>query len=534
MADTLKFVQAQNFSLAGSGAVIGATTIILKSFAGIDGALLTMTDFGSIGFGTLEPGNGTLEEQISFTGVTQNSNGTATLTGVSSVIFIAPYTQTSGLLKTHAGSTTFVISNTAGFYDELSGKSNDETITGTWTFPSADPTRAGIGSDTDTAVATAFVTLGQLSRQAISGASNASTTVKGIVELATQAELDARTTTGGTGALLVPTPNIIRAVLTHDSATSAVGTDAYAITLTPAVTAYTTGDVYYFKADVANTGACTLNVSGLGAKTLLTNKGLTPPDNYIAAGAMVQCMYDGTNMQILSVGSTSQLSQSIKEIYGASVAGTDTYAITVQPTPIAYAAGQVYIFKADVANTTTASLNVNSLGALNILRSDGSALQTNDIVANQIVEVAVYDGSTAKMLSPIPATIYKNGTNNSRDGATASGSQTIAHGLGVIPKRIRITASCTQSGASFDSLHSDGVYNGTTTSCLWYYTSLVSTDTADNGIDSTNLINLGYGGNSQVATVAFDATNITLTWTKAGSGATSAANAIELLWEAQT
>lgn len=93
-----------------------------------------MANFGSIGFGTLEPGNGTQEEQICFTGITQNTNGTAVLTGVSNVLFMAPYTQTPGLAKTHPGSTTFVISNTAGFYDKLTSKSDDETVTGNWTF----------------------------------------------------------------------------------------------------------------------------------------------------------------------------------------------------------------------------------------------------------------------------------------------------------------------------------------------------------------------------------------------------------------
>jgi len=115
----VKFVQAQNFSLAGAGVITGATSVVLKSFKGIDGVNLTMTDFGSLGYGTLEPGNNTQEEQISFTGVTQNSNGTATLTGVSSVLFVSPYTATAGTLKTHPGSATFIISNTSGFYNSF-------------------------------------------------------------------------------------------------------------------------------------------------------------------------------------------------------------------------------------------------------------------------------------------------------------------------------------------------------------------------------------------------------------------------------
>lgn len=129
------YAQLDPYSLGGAGVVAGATTVTLKSFQTIDGALLTMAAFGSKGFGTLEPGNGSMEEQIVFTGVVQNANGTATLTGVSSVTFLTPYTETSGLTKTHAGATTFVISNTSGYYNMFGAKENDETLTGFWNAP---------------------------------------------------------------------------------------------------------------------------------------------------------------------------------------------------------------------------------------------------------------------------------------------------------------------------------------------------------------------------------------------------------------
>lgn len=103
--------------------------------ATIDGANVAMADFGTKGYGTIEPGNSTFEEQISFTGITQNSNGTATLTGVKSVGFASPFTETTGLLKTHAGSTVFVISNTSGFTGSYANKNNAEVITQNWQVP---------------------------------------------------------------------------------------------------------------------------------------------------------------------------------------------------------------------------------------------------------------------------------------------------------------------------------------------------------------------------------------------------------------
>ena len=126
-----KSAQTQEFSLSGSGITAGSTSLVLKTFTKIDGTLLAMSDFGSIGYGTLEPGNNTQEESISFTGVTQNlSNGTCTLTGVSSVLFTTPYTKTTGVTKTHAGGTSFVISNTSGFYNDINGYIDQIAVSG--------------------------------------------------------------------------------------------------------------------------------------------------------------------------------------------------------------------------------------------------------------------------------------------------------------------------------------------------------------------------------------------------------------------
>lgn len=83
-------------------------------------------------------------------------------------------------------------------------------------------------------------------------------------------------------------------------AASSAGSDAYAITVTPAPNDYDAGDKYVFKADVGNTGAATLNVNGLGAKTIkkFASQDLATGD--IIAGQMVTVWYDGTNFQMAS------------------------------------------------------------------------------------------------------------------------------------------------------------------------------------------------------------------------------------------
>ncbi len=137
---------------------------------------------------------------------------------------------------------------------------------------------------------------------AIASAPDASLTAKGIVEVATQAEVDSGDDTGSTTAPAVVSPSTIRAKMFHDYAADSVGTDSYAITITPAITAYATGQRFTFKAGTTNTGSCTLNVSGLGAKTIKKNYNEDLITNDIRANQIVEVVYDGTNMQMVSSG----------------------------------------------------------------------------------------------------------------------------------------------------------------------------------------------------------------------------------------
>ena len=86
-------------------------------------------------------------------------------------------------------------------------------------------------------------------------------------------------------------------------AADAGANDTYTATLSPAITAYVTGAHYRFKANTANTGAATINLNSLGAKTIVKAAGgitTTLADNDIRAGQWVDLVYDGTNMQMQS------------------------------------------------------------------------------------------------------------------------------------------------------------------------------------------------------------------------------------------
>lgn len=97
--------------------------------------------------------------------------------------------------------------------------------------------------------------------------------------------------------------NTIKFLLASVFAEDAGANDTYTATLVPAPTAYITGHPYRFKANTANTGACTINFNSLGAKAIKKAAGgITTDlaDNDIRAGQWVDLVYDGTNMQMQS------------------------------------------------------------------------------------------------------------------------------------------------------------------------------------------------------------------------------------------
>jgi hypothetical protein len=75
-------------------------------------------------------------------------------------------------------------------------------------------------------------------------------------------------------------------------------TDTYVVNI-QGVTAYVPGLVIIFRANTANTTACTVNVNSLGAKALKMKNDQDPTTNYIEAGSIVMAVYDGTNFQMM-------------------------------------------------------------------------------------------------------------------------------------------------------------------------------------------------------------------------------------------
>lgn len=290
------YVQTNTLYLAGSGVIIGATTITLTSLTDIYGNVLTMSSFGTKGYITLEPDT-TNEEAATFTGITANANGTYTLTGIHTLLAQSPYTESSGLVRQHSGGTKVVVTDNVGFWNTFVNKENDATIDGLITF-----TQPPIGINPG-------------------GQPDASTTVKGIGKVSVAPVLstnpifvgdnDTRVPTAGEALALVGNNTdiavgsgnkyVTQTGLIHNTekyaADNSSSSTAYTIALAPIPTSYTTGMVIYAKIVNSNTTTTpTINVNGLGAKTIIKGSTSALVIGDIAANQFCTFIYDGTHM----------------------------------------------------------------------------------------------------------------------------------------------------------------------------------------------------------------------------------------------
>lgn len=78
-------------------------------------------------------------------------------------------------------------------------------------------------------------------------------------------------------------------------------TNAYTITPTTPLPAYTAKMTALFSPVVANTGAVTLNISGLGAKAIVSTSGAPLVSGDLAVGRYYMAVYDGTQFRLTAI-----------------------------------------------------------------------------------------------------------------------------------------------------------------------------------------------------------------------------------------
>ncbi len=249
----------------------------------------TMTYLGSsVEYGTIAP-QSSVSEFVSFTGITQNSDGTAVLTGVSRGLSRSNASTgcvaSTTLAQTHPAQTNFILSDSPCLFSEYYVLRNNATSTGTLTFTSTQMPRF----DTDPGAAaytaapnTVLVDMAQLTRTAIAGASNATRALNGLVQVAFRGQAASSTPLGSTGAFAVLTTDIATSSPSIAMSTSSVVMTRLDSRIDPSFFATTTGTTYAFGNISVNALSAFLgNASFSGSATTTFAKGLYA--NLIAA-----------------------------------------------------------------------------------------------------------------------------------------------------------------------------------------------------------------------------------------------------------
>lgn len=166
--------------------------------------------------------------------------------------------------------------------------------------------------------------------------------------------------------------------------TSVAGTDTITAVASPALTAYATGQMFYFVSAGANTGAVTLNVDSLGAKAV-TRKGATAlVAGEIASGQVCVVVYDGTRFQLITEAK-------VGDVVGPASA-TDTAVVRYDGTT-----GKL------VKNTS--NVTISDLGGLTVTPSAGGSTVFNaggvdadfTIQGDTVASLFVVDASTDRI-----------------------------------------------------------------------------------------------------------------------------------------
>lgn len=194
---SLRFVQTPTITLYASISASATSMRITPYPKDLDGTKLTITDFGSSPTVTIDPKVRNIEEIVGFTGITDNGDNTATLTGLTrNLTSKYPYT-TVGTGRQHTASAVVVFSNNPQMYARLTSWENPGTTTAVWTFSSTTKPVYDANPSFGASDGNAFVNYSTLLATAISGAGTSTEGAMGIVRLASNGQTGIASSTTG-------------------------------------------------------------------------------------------------------------------------------------------------------------------------------------------------------------------------------------------------------------------------------------------------------------------------------------------------
>ena len=202
---------------------------------------------------------------------------------------------------------------------------------------------------------------------------------------------------------------------------SVSGTDTITASAAVGMTSYTVGQVFTFVAAGANTGATTININGIGAKSITKNGTTALSAGDIATGQAITIVYDGTQFQVASrVATTYTGLATVNGIvkgngsssFSAATAGTDYAVPTTASTWSTSQRGTI------TDNVASLSFNMATTNNFKTTPTATGALTFTNITAGQSGYVllvntggyAITAAATTKVNSSFLATVSTAGT----------------------------------------------------------------------------------------------------------------------------
>ncbi len=177
-----------------------------------------------------------------------------------------------------------------------------------------------------------------------------------------------------------------------DKLVTVSGTDTLTGSVTPALTAYAAGNLFSFVVANTNTGAVTINIDGVGSKSITRTGSTALVAGDMVAGQVVLIEYDGTRFQLLNPNSYTNLV----------VSGTLTYG-GVTLTNAVTGTGKMVLDTSPTVNNPTVTNYVESVVAIGTVTSSNTIALTNGTV-----QTATLTASTACTFTMPTATAGKS------------------------------------------------------------------------------------------------------------------------------